>query len=281
MIFLLLACAEPDSECSCPSVASSTVESPTSDSGTSPTSPAPALWAPPPETSWQWQLTGAIDTSYDVAAYDIDLFDAPQAVIDELHGDGRVVICYFSAGSYEDFRSDADQYPQAAIGEPLDDWPGEWWVDIRSDAVRDILRARLDLAVATSCDAVEPDNVDGWANDTGFPLTRADQLDFNTFLATEAHARGLSVGLKNAVELTNDLVEVFDWSLNEECLQYDECTALRPFIEADKAVFHVEYVNRSAQGPDLADEVCGDPTIAGFSTLIKTWDLDAWQLACP
>ena len=36
----------------------------------------------------------------------------------------------------------------------------------------------------------EPDNVDGFANGSGFPLTSSDQLAYNRFLATEAHARG-------------------------------------------------------------------------------------------
>src|SRR5262249_13098296 len=119
-----------------------------------------------------------------------------------------------------------------------------------------------------------------WQNDSGFPLSRSDQVDYNTFLADEAHARGLLVGLKNAVELAQQLEPLFDWALNEECMAYDECDRLSLFLEADKAVFHVEYVDRPNQGQDLADEVCGDPQIEGFSTLIKTWDLDAWRIAC-
>ena len=35
------------------------------------------VWRPAPCTSWQWQLTGTIDTSFDVEMYDIDLFDVP------------------------------------------------------------------------------------------------------------------------------------------------------------------------------------------------------------
>jgi hypothetical protein len=39
------------------------------------------------------------------------------------------------------------------------------------------------------------DNVDGFTNATGFPLTPVDQLTYNRFLAMEAHVRGLSIGL--------------------------------------------------------------------------------------
>jgi hypothetical protein len=38
--------------------------------------------------------------------YDVDLFDVPNATIDKLHNDGRVVVCYFSAGSFENWRGD-------------------------------------------------------------------------------------------------------------------------------------------------------------------------------
>ena len=49
-----------------------------------------------------------------------------------------------------------------------------------------IILDRLDVARAKGCDGVEPDNVDGYANKTGFDLTKDDQLRFNRFLAVEA-----------------------------------------------------------------------------------------------
>ena len=91
----------------------------------------PPVWCPTPGLSWQWQLSGAIDDSVDVAMYDIDLFDNEAGQISTLHDDGRVVICYFSAGSHEDWRPDADQFPAGAIGAELDGWPGERWLDVR------------------------------------------------------------------------------------------------------------------------------------------------------
>jgi len=234
------------------------------------------VWKPAPGTTWQWQLTGTIDTTVNVAVYDIDLFEAPDATIASLRAAGRKVICYFSAGSYEDWRPDAGQFPAAAIGNELVGWPGESWLDTRDATVRAIMRQRLDLAVTKGCDAVEPDNVDGFLNDSGWPLTTSTQLDYNRFLAIQAHARGLSVGLKNDLEQVPDLVGDFDWALDEECLQYDECTLLSPFISAGKAVFHVEY-----GGASLAATVCPATEPLGFSTLIKNLALDAWRVACP
>ena len=40
----------------------------------------------------------------------------------------------------------AAAFPMAAIGDPLDGWPGESWLDIRDPAVRTILAARMELA---------------------------------------------------------------------------------------------------------------------------------------
>jgi endo-alpha-1,4-polygalactosaminidase (GH114 family) len=256
------------------SSASSTIAATTSSSG------GGEIWSPPPGTSWQWQLTGSIDTSFDVAMYDVELFDVPAETIAALVAMDRAVICYFSAGSYEDWRPDAGSFPEAAIGDPLPEWPGEWWLDVRSPEVRDILRARLDLAVQKGCTGVEPDNVDGYANQTGFDLDAADQSEFNRFLADEAHARGLSVGLKNTLDLVVELEPSFDWALNEECVAYDECASIQPFIAAGKAVFHVEYVDDPSEAEDKLAEACGAPGTSGFSTLVKTWDLDAFRAAC-
>lgn len=233
------------------------------------------FWSPAPGTSWQWQLSGKIDTSVAAEMYDIDLFDAPQEVIDELHAAGRVVICYFSAGSRENWRPDAGEFPRAAIGKALDGWPGENWIDIRDQKVRELMVTRMDLAVEKHCDGVEPDNVDGYANDSGFELTASDQLDYNRFLASQAHARNLSVGLKNDLEQVNDLVADFDWALNEECFDYDECDLLLPFIQSGKAVFQVEYGNAG-----LADSICPRANALDFDTIIKRMDLDAWRVSC-
>lgn len=53
-------------------------------------------------------------------------------------------------------------------------------------------------------------------------------------LFTEAHSRGLSVGLKNDVDQIHSLVSHFDWALNEECVQYNECNKYQPFFDAGK-----------------------------------------------
>jgi hypothetical protein len=231
-------------------------------------------WRPAPGTSWQWQLSGTLDTSYDVDMYDIDLFDTSAETIAALQADGRIVICYFSAGSWEEWRPDAGDFPAAVIGKTLDGWPDEKWLDVRAvDTLAPILEARLDMAVAKGCDGVEPDNVDAWDNKSGFPLTGADQIRFNRWLSDAAHARDLSVGLKNDLAQIPALVDFFDWALNEQCFEYDECGALLPFVEAGKAVFGVEYEL------DLED-FCEEANAMDFDWLLMEWDLDGSREAC-
>lgn len=240
-----------------------------------PPPPPTGIWKPRPGTSWQWQLKGTVDTSFNVKMYDIDLFDTPQSVIDTLHAASRVVICYFSGGSFEDWRRDAASFPAAVKGKNLDGWPGERWLDVRSSTVRDIMRTRLDLARSKKCDGVEPDNVDGYTNDSGFPLTSANQLDFNRFLAREAHARGLSIGLKNDLDQIPALVGDFDWALNEQCFEFDECDTQKPFIDAGKAVFNAEY-----SGAASASRICPKANARNLDTLIKPLELTASRVAC-
>jgi hypothetical protein len=231
--------------------------------------------------TWQWQLDGEIDTSYDVELYDVDLFETPDEVFTELHGRGARVLCYFSAGSSEEGRPDFDDIPEPAQGRQLSGYPDERWLDVRSREVLDVMIARLDLAIDRGCDGVEPDNVDGHTNDTGFPLTASDLLAFNRNLANEAHRRGLAIALKNAGGQARELVDYFDLELNEECFEYEECGELRPFTRRAKAVLNVEYADDLAEAEQLAESVCPRARAAGLRTLILPHDLDdEFRVSC-
>jgi hypothetical protein len=82
-------------------------------------------YRPTVATTWQWQLVGTINTGYSVDLYDIDLFDVPTSLIASIQASGKRVICYFSAGSFEDFRSDASSFRAQDLGTPLGDFPDE------------------------------------------------------------------------------------------------------------------------------------------------------------
>ena len=127
------------------------------------------IWyRPVPETTWQWQLTGELNTSYGVQVYDIDLFETDETIVQELQSRGIKVIAYFSGGSYEEWREDASNFNENVLGKNLDGWPAERWLDIRAINVHDIMLKRLDLAKEKGFDGVEPDNMDGYSNNSGF-----------------------------------------------------------------------------------------------------------------
>ncbi|MHC5909163.1 endo alpha-1,4 polygalactosaminidase [Streptomyces sp. S6] len=230
-------------------------------------------WQPRPGVGWQWQLSGKLDTSVDVPVYDIDGFDQSKATVSALHAAGRKVICYISTGAYEDWRPDAEKFPRSVIGES-NGWDGESWLDIRRLAILEpLMAARLDMCKSKGFDAVEPDNMDGYLNRTGFPLTPADQLTYNRLIAKLTHARGMSVGLKNDMSQIPQLLNDFDFAVNEQCAQYKECDTLTPFITANKAVFHVEYELPT-------NKFCTDSKKLNLSSLEKKYELGAWRKSC-
>lgn len=233
------------------------------------------MWRPRIADTWQIQLTGDVDTTVPADIYDVDLFDTPSALVQELHDQGRRVVCYFSAGSYEDWRPDAHRFPEALIGAPLDDWPGEFWLDVRQiNALMPLIEARLDLCKQKGFDAVDPDNVDGFDNESGFPISAEDQLTFNRRLAREAHERGLAIGLKNDVDQIRDLVVQFDFAVNEQCFAFSECGRVAQFTESGKAVVHIEY--------DLETRTfCGVSRQLLFFSMRKPLDLGAPRAVCP
>ena len=232
------------------------------------------LYKPLPNTSWHLQFTGNINTEYHVNVYDIDLVETPQSVIDKLHKKNIKVICYFSAGTLEEFRDDKDNFPKSVIGNTLNDYPNERWLDISNyELFSSIMQKRMDLAVKKKCDGVDPDNIDGYLNDNGFNFTYDNQLKYNIWLSKEAHKRKLSIGLKNDLEQIKDLVNYFDFAVNEQCFEYEECELLEPFINQNKAVFGVEYeLNK--------EDFCNKANNMQFSWLKMDYDLDGKRISC-
>lgn len=250
-----------------------TTAPPTTTTTNPPPSPS-GLWKPTPGVAWQWQLTMPVDQSVNVPVYDIEGMEGDASVVASLHAAGRKVICYIEVGGWENYRSDASTFPAVVLGKTVGGWPDEKWLDIRRiDLLGPIMAKRFDQCKAKGFDAIEPDLLDGYSNDTGFPLTAADQLRYNRYIADLAHARGLSIALKNDPEQVSDLVGDFDFAVVEECARYNECNAYAPFIAAGKAVLHVEYALNNAQ-------FCPTTSALGFSSMKKNLNLDAYRVPC-
>jgi hypothetical protein len=233
------------------------------------------IWRPALRTSWQWQLDNPPNTfALHVQVYDVDGFDTPATLVDALHHIGTKVICYIDVGTWENWRPDAGKFPASVLGSAVAGWNGERWLDIRQLAILEpLITARMEMCQAKGFDAIEPDNIDGYTNDTGFALTAQDQLTYNTWLTQTAHRLGLSIGLKNDLDQVPQLLPLFDWALDEQCFEYQECDALLPFIRAGKAVFEVEYNLQPAQ-------FCPQANAMNFNSMKKDLQLDAYRVPC-
>jgi hypothetical protein len=198
-------------------------------------------WHPPAHLTWYWQLQGKIKNGLPAAAYDIDGFETSAAEVATLHGEGKHVICYIDVGTAEDFRPDYGEFPKEVLGHS-NGWPGEHWLDIRQLSILEpIMTARFQMCREKGFDAVEPDNIEAFSNTSGFPITAAEQLTYNEWVAEEVHSLGMAVLQKNDGEQTPQLHTYFDGALTEQCNQYQECADFAPYLEAGEPVLNAEY----------------------------------------
>jgi hypothetical protein len=214
-----------------------------------------------PPLKWDWQLAVPVKVNPDttIKIYDIEMFENEKSsTVQTLHSKGYKVICYIDVGSWENWRDDKDaflpttQSPEKILGAKYSGFPDENWLDIRdvfrtNGKLAGILKKRFQRAKAMGCDAVEPDNMDGYDTgaheSTGFPLTYKDQYDFNLWVADQVHSLGMKVGLKNDINQAKEptFVMTFDFVVSEQCFQYNECGYFSDFLIANKPVFEAEY----------------------------------------
>jgi hypothetical protein len=205
-----------------------------------PASPCPHCRQPPRGVAWWYQLDGRPSPAA-ARVVDVDGFDTPRSYVSQVHARNGYAVCYIDVGTWERWRPDSARFPQTALGRG-NGWPGERWLDIRRiEALAPIMRSRLRMCRAKGFDAVEPDNVDGFQNDTGFGLSAQHQLAYNRWIAGAAARSGLAVALKNDLDQARSLVRSFDFAIVEQCFELHECAKTRPFLATEKAVFDVEY----------------------------------------
>jgi hypothetical protein len=242
-------------------------------------------------SSTECQNTALVEMKHDVVF--VDLFDTEASAIAALKPrmngvtgatlPNRTIVCYYSAGSYEDWRPDAASFTAPSRRAPMGSWPEDWLeifdTTTLENVVKPIMLARLQLAAYKGCDAVEPDNVDCYANSACLlSIDPTDgyqaQLAYNQWTANEAHALGLAVGLKNDLDQVADLQPFYDFAVNEQCGNYGECDTLLPFLKNDKAVFRTEYETTLSQWcADLATT----QSYGQFFSLLHADSIGLWR----
>jgi hypothetical protein len=243
--------------------------------GTGGTSGCASWWKPTAGTTWQWQIGGGtIDPNLAVQVFDID-WEQSASIVQSLHAAGKKVICYVSVGSWEDWRPDAASFPAAVLGNNYPGWPGERFVDIRAQALRDVMAARFDVCKSKGFDAVEPDNMDVFENSSGFPLTQADGVNYALWLSTQMHQRCMGIVQKNASGITASIQASYDGALTEDCYAGGWCSDMQPYINANKPVFVCEYDS------SVFSAACSWGKPRSYSPILKELDLGAWIQFCP
>ncbi|GBF90323.1 hypothetical protein Rsub_02429 [Raphidocelis subcapitata] len=201
---------------------------------------------------------------------------SPESVA-AIHAAGAKAVCYFSAGSWEMDRPDAGLFPPSVIGNTMNGWAREKWLNISSPLIRPIMKARMKECQAKGFDGVDPDNVDVWTNkqEAGFPqLTGMDQFKYNSWLSSTAHGLGLAAGLKNDLDQVKSLEPKFDFFVNEQCGEFEECGKYLPAKLVSKPLFNVEY---NAQGFIRS---CRCQSKLGLQSIKKTLDLVIGMSKC-
>jgi hypothetical protein len=236
-------------------------------------------WIPHPGTSYQIQYDGRLDLRVPAAIYDLDGFQTRPSVVAQLHRMGRRVICYIDVGTWERWRRDAGQFPKSVLGKRDGPWPGERWLDIRARSILEpIMGARFDLCRRKGFDGVDPDNIDGYQNDTGFPLTATEQLTYDEWVARAAHARGLVVDQKNDNNQVKQLSKFFDFAVLEQCYVQGWCHQFDVYSRSDRLVVDVEYNVRRQQ---FLDKPCRGAAHNDDTAIDKKLELTAWIITCP
>ena len=239
--------------------------------GAGPESP----YVPAADVRWLAQLDGAVDIERDADLFYLDPEQQNAGDLATLRAQGRHYLCYLSAGSVESFREDAAEFPARAIGNALESYPRERWLDVRDGAVRDLMAKRVTALAAFGCAGVPPSSLSVHAADTGFDLTLPDALDYARWLAERIHAAGMSAGLTGPSSLTNELWQSFDFGLAISCVNGSACAEYEPFQSAKKPVLHLE-----VGGESDAVVVCNAAKLLGFSVLVSDAGFTGRSIAC-
>ncbi|WP_407543218.1 endo alpha-1,4 polygalactosaminidase (plasmid) [Deinococcus radiomollis] len=228
-----------------------------SQSSTVPASVSDIKLPPSGVVGWDLQLGAGGDSDVTVPAgvkvLDVDGFSISASKVSQLNAQGVYTLCYLDVGSYEPSRPDSNQYPASLKLQQDPNWPGEYFLDVTDvfkpgSVLATILTNRLEMCKDKGFSAIDPDNLQNDENIVGGRITVQQQIDFNGWVADQAHARGLAVFQKNGPDkiMLRDrtgkmMVEKFDGILNEQCQQYGECAALSEYTKRGKLALNIEY----------------------------------------
>eukprot|EP00121_Abeoforma_whisleri_P015184 Awhi_evm1s13997 len=203
------------------------------------------------------------DSTSNVDVVDVDGFDVSEEEIKDYHSQGLIVLCYLSAGTVENWRFDVKENKDAwdeIKGKNMAEWDGETWIDIvnKLSETKKLMGDRFEMCAKKGCDSIEADNVDCYQNDCISGVSDSEkkkaQITYGKWQSQKAHSLGMSIGLKNSLGLIQDFIDDYDYAMNEQCVQYNECHYYEAFRKANKAVFGTEYGEKDSEIKSEAKE---------------------------
>jgi hypothetical protein len=204
-------------------------------------------WLPPRLNSaakplrWDWQIGRVTPLertgSRAVDLYDIDGFLTTAAQVHAIKTTWQAdtlahprTVCYLDL-AWEEYRPDSTPgqragFPAATLGNIYYGYPQERWLDFRQlNALKPVIKARLQMCARKGFDAVELDDIDSFdpPSTTGFHLTAGDAQNLLAYAFNETHRLGMAGLWKNSPWLTWWARRYADGSVIEECYLYKAC----------------------------------------------------------
>ncbi|HEY2794263.1 MAG TPA: endo alpha-1,4 polygalactosaminidase [Micromonosporaceae bacterium] len=188
---------------------------------------------------WQIQLGGSIDESMNVTYYDLDPVTTTQETVHAIASSKHRMICHLNIDAIDVVTPDAAMLPAKVKGKAAGD--RLQWLNIREwSAVGPVVRNALDLCKTKGFQGVDADMADGYAYDTGFDLTAADQIAYDRNVVSMAQGMGLAIAVRTTPALVAALEPDTDFAVIAGCAEAGTCTEYRAYAQHNKPVLDVE-----------------------------------------
>lgn len=202
---------------------------------------------------------------------DIDFATVSMSDMQQLHSMGRVASAYFSSGTTEPYeRPDVLGLPTEVFDDLTDEGSAvDRWLNVTHEAVRNLMRTRINRAKALGADAITFDFPMSPGESNKFRFTSDGLDEYMRFLVDTAHAVNLSCGACDPDHNIPLAAQIFDFAFVTQCVSDGDCLKFNPFVTAGKAVFNVEYRANATVASPIPPIHCNVTAQAGVDSVLK------------
>jgi len=132
------------------------------------------------------------------------------------------------------------------------------------------MKKRMNICKKKGCHGLDIDNIDGYQvkdvkNNWTNPLTKDDAIALTKWLGKTAQELGISIGLKNGLDIVDEVGQYYQYAINEDCVRKKECHYYKNFLKTGKPVFSISYNGLKNNKKNLCSHLNGLP----ISVIIK------------